>query len=305
VLLERQVIRWLGGLLPVACAVLLQAGAGPAQAARDAVGCRKKITSTAVTYLDMRRWALLKCVDRLLQCELPHEMAGGDVANCRKRAKDLCTEVLGPATDSRLNRLVQRFEDKATIYCSDIDFFETVLAGVPGGLGYGDDPDCGSSADLASLVNCLRQRLDASVDTSFGTFCPRAGILLDNAGLGAGIPNLPRPPTLDVIVSATEPGSGTLVPPGTISPEAGTAVRFAGDAVSLPCGSEPTGRLTVTVLPLGTACSEAGLPQQQLELEEPYTTTATVGPFTSDVTYCLRLSDEQCDHEVSGTIDVP
>ena len=99
-------------------------------------------------------------------------------------------------------------------------------------------------------------------------------------------------------MTATGPGSGTLVGPGTISVAAGSALRFTGDFATLGCtGSSTNG--TVTIAVGGTSHV----------LQEPYGAGAVAifGPYTASATipYTIELRDGPCQDTVSGSVSVP
>jgi hypothetical protein len=165
-----------------------------------------------------------------------------------------------------------------------------------GGLWYANDGDCSGSPDIPTLIDCLREQIEAEVDGVAGEVKPRAGILLANMGLGDEFPNLPLPPTVTVVIGATAPGSGVLVNPGTINVPVGSALRIEGDP-NLSCGGGATnGRLDVTV---GT---------QLVQVKEPWGPTrfAILGPYLSAGTlpYTIDLKDSSCMDATSGDVDV-
>ena len=295
-------------------AVLFVVESSWASPALDAmVACRKGITKFGQKYAHKRRVLLLNCADKLIKCDIQQEIDGMNPSGCRSKATTSCDNTLGSAVDTPLSRHRTLFHDKAVAACSGVAMFADIMNNTVGGGGlwYMNDTNCGASMNLSSLIDCLRDEwLDVETDTLVGQLKPRAGLLLDNIGLGADFPNLPRPPIFGpVVVSATGAGSGVLVNPGTISPGAGTAVLFTGDDLTLPCGmSSNNGKLTITIVPFMAMCNVT--PIQENLIKEPYgaTGTATFGPFTTDVTYCLHLQDGGmggCQDDVTGTIDVP
>jgi len=270
--------------------------------------CRKALSTKGRTYADKRTRLLLNCVDKLLKCALRAEIEGENPGSCRSRAEDSCKRSVGPANDSGINRAVTAFDDKIFDACSDIGL-ATMLSTAAGGLWFGNDATCGMSASIPVLLDCLRGRLDVHIDATVGRTKPRAGLLLDNIGLGGNYPNLPRPPTITVTVTAT---AGVLNQPGvmgTISPAAGEAVKFLGDPMTVPCGGGMNGKLTITV-GVGVACPPdlTMTPAQQVVIKEPYgpAEPAVFGPFLTDQAYCIERKDGgSCMDNVSGTIDVP
>jgi hypothetical protein len=270
------------------------------------VACRKGITKFGQKYGHKRRVLLLNCLDKLIKCDVQQELDGTNGNGCRSTAKTSCDNTIG-ASGTPLANHRQLFHDKATLACAAAPFPD-VLSNLAGGLWYSNDVNCGASADLPTLIDCLRdQWLEPEADELVGQLKPRGGLLLDNIGLGDEFPNLPRPPIFDVIVAAVAPDMGDMINPGTIAPGAGTAVRFSGDAVTLPCGmSANNGRIVVTIVPLADPCNSANV-LQEFTFKEPYGTTrnVTVGPYTTDVTYCLDLKDGSCDDVETGTIDMP
>jgi hypothetical protein len=295
-------------------------GASPAPAAAsqallDALACRSTISKQGRVYADKRRRLLLKCIDKVLKCELRLEVEGDNPNACRDGAKKSCTNTIGPAADSALNKAIARFEDKAEAACLAMGYANMLSTG-SGGLWFNNDTTCNAEPDLLSFLACLRGEIEVEVDGVVGRLKPRGGVLLDNLdseNLGNNFPNLPRPASVPVVVSATSGGSGILVNPGTINILAGEAVQFSGDESTLPCGmSDSNGRLTITVGPAGTvSCPPPNtLPAltQQLEIKEDYgpARTATFGPYTADQDYCLELRDGSCNEPPeSGLIDVP
>lgn len=303
--------RFCSALLAVAALAALPSAAGASAALDAALTCRKGITKMGEYYTHKRRVLLLNCIDKLLKCEVQKEVDGTNPNSCRSKAETSCQNTLGSASTTPLSVAADKFDSKAGGFCAAaaVDFANTVMSAVTG-LKYANDPECGLSADLPSLLDCLREQLAMSVDDNVGTLKPRAGILLDNAGLGANFPDIPRPPTTDVPISRTMAGNtGTLINPSPIMIASGTALRFSGDAATLSCGGMGNNaRLTITILPFGSLCSDPTL--QDLSIKEPFTAgnTVTAGPFTSDLTFCLHFKDGgsgTCDETISGTIDVP
>lgn len=292
----------------VAASVALLSAPAHASPALDAVrSCRKAVSKSGQVWAHKRRVLLSNCADKLVRCEVSSEVDGVNPGSCRSKAENSCKKTVGPGADTALTKAGVKFVGKVTAGCAAADFSTAVMANAAGGLWYSNDVDCGGAADLPALAACLRQAIAADVDRSIGTVSPRAGLLLDNAGLGVHFPDLPRPPTVEVLVTATALNSGTLVNPGTIPIASGEAVRFAGDATTLPCGMGNNGRVTVTALTFGASCGDTAEVLQEFSFKEPYgpSSTATVGPFEADVTYCLKLRDGSCQDEVSGTIDLP
>lgn len=282
--------------------VLGYAAPAPADsvALANAKKCQKTMSKQARAYAQKREATLLKCVDRLLKCEILLEVDGVNPNTCRTSATDACTKAIGPAPDSKTSKLATAFDTKVGLAC--LPFGVTaMLSTASGGLWFGNDPDCGTAVDVPSLVACVRDALDERTEAIVGEVKPRAGLLLDNAGLGAGYPDIPRPPQLTVVVSATAPSSGTLVSPGTITLAAGTSLRIEGDPTTLPCGGPGmNGKLTVTV--------GSGPTAQERVLKENYSGQfALFGPFTvaGSIPYTIKLKDGPCDDTVSGSVVVP
>jgi hypothetical protein len=260
--------------------------------------CRKAFTTQGRTYSAKRLGLVLGCVDKLLKCELLAELAGADPVACRLAATDYCAKRLGPEPDGALGKLTLRFDTKVGVACQTPVFdYADVLSTSPGGLWFANDATCASSIDLPSFMICLRDEVDARVDALASSLKPRAGLLFDNVGLGGAFPHLVRPPLVVALVSATAPGSGVLVDPGTIVVAAGSALRVTGDDATLPCSGGTNGRLTVTV------------GSQQLTLEEPYGAddVALFGPWVAPGTipYTIELADGSCQHTLSGVVSVP
>lgn len=291
--------------IALASALALLLSATPSDATSDALAaaqkCRKTISSQGKSYAKKRLSSILGCVDKLLKCEIELEVDGTNANGCRSKAIDSCTSKIGPAVDSGLSKAAAKFDEKAASACLVMGV-TNMLSAAAGGLWYGNDPSCAGSVDVPTLVACVRQGLEAEVDPLVSTAKPRASLLLDNAGLGAGFPNLVRPPTVDVVVAATAPASGTLVSPGNINVPAGSALKFSGDSATLPCGGGPAnGRLTITV--------GSGPTAQELQLKEPFgaSRVAIFGPYTASamLPYTIDFKDSGCNDTVNGTVTIP
>lgn len=265
--------------------------------------CRKGVSTQGRNYAKKRLNLMLNCVDKLLKCEIELEVNGTNPNACRSSALTSCTAKIGPAVDSTLEKAKIKFDEKAGKAClvAGVDrMLNATLGG--GGLWYANDTSCGSAIDVPTLVACIRGEIEAEVDGLVSKTKPRAALLLDNAGLGSNFPDLTRPPTVDIVIFATAPASGTLVSPGTINLPQGSALKFTGDASTLPCGgSGNNGRLTITV--------GSGPTAQELQLREPYGSAevAIFGPYTAAATipYTIDLKDSGCSDSVSGDVLVP
>jgi hypothetical protein len=262
--------------------------------------CRKAFNVQGRTYAVKRMGLVLGCADKLLKCELLDELDGADPTSCRESVTESCTRRIGPQPDSSLAKVALRFDAKVGTACNTeaFDYVDVVSTG-PGGLWFTNDPACGSSIDLPTFLVCLRDEIDAHLDGLASALKPRTAILFDNVGLGDGFPDLVRPPFVDLTVTATAPGSGVLVDPGTIPVATGSALRVAGDEVALPCApSSSNGRLTIKV----------GTTTQTLVLDEPYGAGAVAifGPWVTpgSVPYTIELKDGTCDATVSGFVSV-
>ncbi len=283
-----------------AVGVLASASVEYASAATYAAakGCRKQVTTQGRSYAKKRLGYLLNCVDKLLKCEVLAEVDNTNQNSCRSLAEDSCNKRLGAAADSAMSKAQESFDTKATTSCVLVGLADMLSTG-PGGLWYQNDASCNGSADVPTLVECLREEVEEEVDQVVGQVKPRAGILLANMGLGDEYPGLPLPPTVTVVMAATAPGSGVLVDPGTINVPAGSALRIEGDPATLPCGMGPgqNGKLTVTV------------GSQTFTLKEPYGANvfALAGPFIASGTipYTIDLKDSSCDDTASGDVNVP
>lgn len=287
-------------IIAVATAVGLLAGAAfeQASAAPYAVtkGCRKQVTTQGRGYAKKRLGYLLNCVDKLLKCEVLAEVDNTNQNACRTLAEDSCNKRLGAAADSAMSKAQESFDTKAGSACVLVGLADMLSTG-PGGLWYQNDASCNASPDVPTLIECLREEVEQEVDQVVGQVKPRAGILLANMGLGDEYPDLPLPPTVTYVATATAPASGVLVDPGTINVPAGSALRIEGDSVTLPCGGPgQNGKLTVTV---GT---------QTFTLKEPYGPTrfALAGPFVvvGSVPYTIDYKDGSCDDTVTGNVNV-
>jgi hypothetical protein len=207
--------------LGFAAAVVLCTAAPASATFDDAKICRKALTAKGRTYADKRRRLLLACLNRLLKCELKLESDGDNPNACRGRAEDSCKRTLDTTKpDKALSRAITNFQDKVGDACAPFgiaSMLSNTMGG--GGLWFGNDPACGASADVPSLVGCIRGELDIEVDGVVGRTIARGGILLDNVRLtasgtlGALFPNLPRPPTVSVLLSAVAVDTGDLLNP--------------------------------------------------------------------------------------------
>jgi hypothetical protein len=293
-------------LVAVTCVVAALASARPARASDQLVAarlCRKAFDIEGRAYALKRTGLVLRCADQLLKCELMDEIDGDDPSDCRAAATSGCVSRLSIDPNGTLGKAALRFDANVGAACFSPAFpYAEVLSTGPGGLWFANDAACAGAVDLPSFLPCLRGELDARLDAVTSESKPRMGILLDNAGLGAAFSGLARPPFDDVVVAATAPASGTLVAPGTITVAAGTALRFTGDAATLPCGASTIdGRVTVTVGSGPTASFHV--------LAEPYAATslAIFGPFATSgtVPYTIALKDGSCQGTVSGSVVVP
>ena len=277
-------------------AVLLVAGRSTCDASAALSGaklCRKAFNVQGRTYAQKRFALVLGCADKLLKCELVAEIDGANAAACRASMAASCAKRLTGSV-SALGKAALRFESKTGPACQTPDYDYAAAASTgPGGLWFSTDPTCGASIDLPTFLACVRDEVDTHMDELVSAVKPRTGILFDNVGLGAAFPHLVRPPLVDALVSAS---GGTLVDPGTLSVPAGSALRVAGDATTLPCGG--TAGDGILVITVGT---------QQQRLTEPYDGTATFGPWVagSALPYTIQLQDSVCSGLVSGTVNVP
>lgn len=282
--------------------------------------CRAKLTAAGKAYANTRRKLLLSCAGKLLKCALQEEIDKINVKTCVDSAKASCIAKLNTAGQG-LPLAQQKFIDKGSLGCTAMGVTNVCSTGA-GGLWFGNDLVCGTSnantcgamADLPTLLACVRGQIETEVDRNVSRVAPRAGMLLDNVGLGSLFPNLVRPPTTTVMITATSNGSGVLNNPGggTISLSAGNSLTLVGDNVSLPCGSNNNnGKLTIS-LGSGTSCTDL-VPIKTLEITEPYgpAQAVVVGPFNDDVNYCINLKDggsggcaPGSGNRVFGTVDV-
>ncbi|MCK6553225.1 hypothetical protein L6Q96_01365 [Candidatus Binatia bacterium] len=295
----------IAALAALGALVVLDAAPAAASTQLDAaLACRKALSTAGRVYADKRRKSLLTCGAKLLKCDILLEVDGENANGCRSKATDSCKRAIGPSADSAVNKAADKFDTKSGTECLPFGLTD-MLSTAAGGLWFGNDTTCNLAVDLPSFIDCLRGEIDVEVDTVVGHVMPRIGILLDNAGLGGPYPNLPRPPSTLVIVSATAPGSGTLVSPGTISISSGMAVQIEGDAATLPCGGGQNGKLTISVSTALDPCTDPAALTYQIK--EPYGSgdAVTLGPFTVDYNYCIDLKDASCSDTVTGTIDVP
>lgn len=291
-------VRRVLGCAVLAITLLIAPAARAASPALQAAKkCRSVVSAQGRSYAKKRLQYLLGCVDKLLACEILLEVDGTNAASCRSKAVDSCTAKIGPAADATLSRAAASFDAKAGLACTPMGL-PSILSTAAGGLWFGNDGTCSGAGDLAALLVCLRGEIETRVDGLVSQVKPRAGLLLDNAGLGGGFPALVRPPVVAQVVSATAPGSGTLVDPGTINLPAGSALELSGDAATLPCGGGGNnGRLTITV------------GSQERSIKEPYgaSEVALFGPYTATavIPYTLALKDGQCQDTVTNNVEVP
>jgi hypothetical protein len=290
-------------VLPVALAVFAAAFAVPASSNAasptliEAKRCRKTISVQGRNYSKKRLALLLNCVDKLLKCEIQKEVDDVNPNACRDLAIKSCNARLGSAADTTLSKAQATFDTKAATACVVFDL-PSMLSNGAGGLWYSNDAECGSAPDIPTLVDCIRENIEEEVDATVAKVKPRAALLLTNVGLGDEFPNIPLPPTVDVVISATAPQSGVLVDPGTINVPVGSALRITGDSATLPCagGGGMNGRLTITV------------GSQGLQIKEPWgpSEPAIFGPFTTTgmIPYTIDYKDQSCDDDASGDVDV-
>ncbi|MEW6268427.1 MAG: hypothetical protein AB1689_03915 [Thermodesulfobacteriota bacterium] len=257
--------------------------------------CRKTISVQGRNYAKKRLSLLLNCVDRLLKCEIQLEVDATNPNACRDLAIKSCNARLGAGADTTLSKAQAAFDSKSATACLVFDL-PSMLSNGPGGLWYANDAECAGEPDIPSLVDCIRENVEEEVDATVAQVKPRAALLLSNVGLGDEFPNIPLPPTVDVEINSTAPGSGTLVDPGTINVPVGSALRITGNP-DLSCGGGASnGRLTITV---GT---------QELTIKEPWgpNEVAIFGPFTATgtIAYSIDFKDQACDDVASGDVDV-
>ncbi|HZR82533.1 MAG TPA: hypothetical protein VFD92_15670 [Candidatus Binatia bacterium] len=265
-----------------------------------AKSCRKQLTVQGRNYYKKRLTHILNCVDKLLKCEILFEVDSINVNNCRAAARDSCNARLGSQADSALSKAIALFDTKTATACLALDI-GPMLSTSAGGLWFGNDGSCGTSADVPTLVQCVRDEVEDLVDGVVAQVKPRAALLLGNAGLGDEFPNIPLPPATDVVISATAAGSGVLVNPGTINVPQGNVLRITGDSTTLPCstgmGNGNNGKLTITV------------GSQEQQITEPYgpSEVALFGPYTATATipYLIDLKDQGCMDQTSGDVSVP
>jgi hypothetical protein len=281
-----------------------RAGSAASATLTNALNCRKQLATQGRNYFTKRLTLLVSCVDKLLTCEVQLEVDGTNPNKCRSTASDACTTALASTADSKLSKLDAIFHSKASLGCLAFDI-GPMLSTAAGGLWFGNDGTCGTSPDVPTLVDCVRDEVALLADQTASEAKPRAGLLLDDIGLGGNFPNLVRPPIDSIVISATGAGSGVLVNPGagTINLAAGAALRVSGDSATLPCGGGmgQNGKLTITV--------GSGATAQTQTLKEPYGPTrfATFGPYTTSgsIPYTIDLKDQSCMDTVSGNIVVP
>ena len=294
-------IAWFLPLALLATSAVPPSVRGDSATLTNAKACRKAVDKQGRNYAKKRLKLLLGCVDKLLKCEILLEVDGTNANSCRSKAEDSCVKTIGPASDSSLSKTGDKFDTLAGTAC--LPFGTAAMeSNAAGGLWYSNDGTCGGSGDIPTLLACLRGEIDVRVDTLVGEVKPRASLLLDSTSLGVDFPNIPRPPTVTVVISATAPASGVLVNPGTINVPQGSALKFTGDATTLPCGGPGmSGRVTITV---GT-----GSTAQQRTIKEPWgpNEAAVFGPYivSGDQPYTLDYKDQSCNDTTSGTVHTP
>ena len=276
----------------------------------SAQACRHALTLRTKQYADRRFLRLTGCLRSLLKCELRREVGNPptvfNYSTCRAVVVAEAHRGLGAQFDSYLNKQRRRLTDSVAKGCGamlQVSGFAAILSNGPGGLWYANDRVCGSAPDLPALVDCMRGRLDHEIDTIVGIAIPRGGVLLDDIGLGAQFPDLPRPPTMTRQIAAA---GGALTPLDTIPIPKGQSITFTGDSSTLPCDPSTTdGTITIKV---GTGtCPNNFTARQALAISEPYgpDNIAVFGPFNEDLQYCIARSDGGgCGDSLSGTIDV-
>jgi hypothetical protein len=295
---------------PIAAA-LPSEGAALSPQATAAQVCRAKLSAKGKAYAKTRRNLLLSCTTKLLNCALMEELDHANAKSCRDTATASCIAKLNTPGQGLL-KAQQKFVEQVTAACTAMGITNVCSTG-SGGLHLANLPFCGSDpsgcggSDLQSLMSCLRNLIDSFVDQEVGTVAPRAGILLDNIGLGAQFGALPRPASQTV--SLSQDGSGHLNSVGTIAISASD--RLAIDASALPCGSNSNnGKVEIRVGQTGTSCNDL-VAEQTVTLQESYLTPGYVGPFDVDMKYCITWKDpggggctSGSGSSVFGTIDV-
>jgi len=286
--------------------------------------CRRAITNRGKTYANKRRFLLFSCIDRLLKCELKREINDApptfNYGTCRSDALSACKRKLGNQSDSSLSLAKMRFDTQTPITCTPaagVGVFSAsrIMSNTAGGgnLWYSNDTTCGTSADLATLVQCLRGEIEPRVDAVVSRVKPRGGLLLDNAGYGTAFPNLTRPTSVTQTIDSAMPND-PMDPLGT----AGTITLAAGEALKLDAtsnvdctggmGMGMAGHLTISIGTLPFDCN-TGTAVQTFTLNAPYGAGefAIAGPFVVDQGYCVKRKDGgACNMDtISGTIDVP
>src|SRR5262249_5697799 len=147
-------------LVGASLAVAVVLASAPCQATGSAAfnaakSCRKQMTNQGRNYYRKRFQLLLNCVDKLLKCEVLLEVDGTNPGQCRSSALDSCTARIGSASDSTLNKAITSFGDKVSLACLALDLSGMLSTG-SGGLWYSNDGTCSGSADVPSLVACVR-----------------------------------------------------------------------------------------------------------------------------------------------------
>ncbi len=298
------------GFGALVCA-LPESGAALSPQAKAAQLCRTKLSAKGKAYAKARRNLLLACTTRLLKCALIEELDHADAKTCRDAAIASCITKLN-TPGKGLQKAKQTFVDQVTAACAGMGI-ANVCSLAPGGLQLANLPFCGTDSsgcggsDLQSLVSCLRNLIDSFVDQEVGLVAPRAGILLDNIGLGAFFGALPRPTSQTI--NLTQDGSGNLNNPGTIFLAASDRLGF--NAAALACGTNANnGKVEIRVGQTGTSCNDL-VADQTVTLQESYLEPGYVGPFDMDMKYCITWKDPGgggCTggqgSSVFGTIDV-
>src|SRR5207245_4518974 len=104
----------------------------------NAKTCRKAVDKQGRNYAKKRLKLLLGCVDKLLKCEILLEVDGTNANSCRSKAVTSCTNMIGPASDSTLNKAATIFDTKAGTTCLPFGI-AAMLSNAAGGLWYSND----------------------------------------------------------------------------------------------------------------------------------------------------------------------
>jgi cysteine-rich repeat protein len=165
--------------------------------------CQKAANKGAQKLLSAKIQATANCGEAVLACQLAEELDGKDFSSCAATASAKCSKGL-----AKVDSAQTAFGEGLAKKC--VDLTSTNLISTRG-LGYSQIGDAcaalapaGSSADLASITDCVARSMLCRGDDVVEALLPRAHEVMDRAGVLAA--NASAFPCLDV--RAVSPASG-------------------------------------------------------------------------------------------------